>query len=182
MQFFKSPKTARCASFLTLPFSQHERDFVRESSLKSHLKKLDYYLHRKQNLLLDHEAEKPVDDARYITSLESPSPGKPPTIDADSVKAEPSPDLDQVPTRQQILDSAVPESPALRSNLDSESCSLSSYHSEFAQSHSQADELPPGWRCRQSRKWGRPFYYHSASGRSQWHPPTADAEQSSTMC
>ncbi len=76
------------------------------------------------------------------------------------------------------LDSPLPkEGPGLRSNLDSESCSLSSCPSEFA------GELPPGWRCRQSRKWGRPFYYHSASGRSQWHPPTPDTEhQSTTMC
>lgn len=45
------------------------------------------------------------------------------------------------------------------------------------------EDLPPGWRCRQSRKWGRPFYYHKASGRTQWHPPTADEpQQSTTLC
>jgi hypothetical protein len=34
-----------------------------------------------------------------------------------------------------------------------------------------AGELPDGWRRRASRKWGRAFYYHPETGRSQWHPP-----------
>jgi hypothetical protein len=188
------PKIASI-SFLTLSFPQHERDSVRESSLKSHLKQMDF-LHRKQDVQLDHEVDKPADEVLYSAAYPSPSPGKPPKVA--SVRLEPSsdtrPGLDQGPACQHVsesaalglyLDSPMPkEFPVSRSNLDSESCSLSSCHSEFAPSHPQADELPPGWRCRQSRKWGRPFYYHSASGRSQWHPPTADIEQlqSSTMC
>ena len=51
---------------------------------------------------------------------------------------------------------------------------------------SLTEELPAGWRCRQSRKWGRPFYYHSASGCSQWHPPSTcyaqDLKRGSTLC
>jgi hypothetical protein len=34
-----------------------------------------------------------------------------------------------------------------------------------------ADVLPDGWRRRASRKWGRAFYYHPETGRSQWHHP-----------
>jgi hypothetical protein len=161
-------------------YAQQERSFVRECSLKSHLKQLDIFV-KKQCTQLDHDIAKPSDEALY--SDLSPSPCKPPKFG--------NLDLDQVPTCKQSLASSEPgmnhdspmpkECPGSRSNLDSESCSLSSCYSEFAQN--LTGELPPGWRCRQSRKWGRPFYYHSASGRSQWHLPTADSEhQSSTMC
>jgi hypothetical protein len=41
---------------------------------------------------------------------------------------------------------------------------------------SESSELQNGWRQRQSRKWGRAFYYHPTSGRSQWHRPGPEPE------
>ena len=38
-------------------------------------------------------------------------------------------------------------------------------------------ELPDGWEQRESREYqGKVFYYHAATNRSQWHPPTTAAE------
>ena len=44
--------------------------------------------------------------------------------------------------------------------------------------HGSSERLPLGWRRRHSRKWGRIFYYHPDSGRSQWHPPGVEAGES----
>mmetsp|Transcript_80212 Transcript_80212/g.214892 ORF Transcript_80212/g.214892 Transcript_80212/m.214892 type:complete len:373 (+) Transcript_80212:763-1881(+) len=43
-----------------------------------------------------------------------------------------------------------------------------------------AFRLPDGWKCRISRKWGRMFYYHPATGKTSWNFPKEDIP--STLC
>ena len=137
---------------------------TREKTLRAHIKQRDLLLAQARNQQSD---APPTPHAPPPHADSAASPGN--DLSASPLKLHLASDLDSEPVQANV--SRREHSPIPHSNLESECPSLSSNYSEHATAP-LPEELPPGWRCRQSRKWGRPFYYHSASGRSQWHPPS----------